>query len=159
MRTVNFTEARNNLKAVADQVAEDHTATLITRRDAEDLVMLSASDYNSIQEMLYLLSSRANAARLNEAMEEADAGLPATARVLTPDDLADLAPRKRQAGKVMDEPSHPAPMLIRRHTGVETKVKAGDSKASRVSSATSGKPKKSSKATPAKPASKPKKKA
>jgi antitoxin YefM len=159
MRTVNFTEARNNLKAVADQVAEDHTATLITRRDAEDLVMLSASDYNSIQEMLYLLSSRANAARLNEAMEEADAGLPATARVLTPDDLADLAPRERQAGKVMDEPSHPAPMLIRRHTGVETKVKAGDSKASRVSSATSGKPKKSSKATPAKPASKPKKKA
>ncbi|MGO4501913.1 MULTISPECIES: type II toxin-antitoxin system Phd/YefM family antitoxin [unclassified Dyella] len=159
MRTVNFTEARNNLKAVADQVAEDHTATLITRRDAEDLVMLSASDYNSIQEMLYLVSSRANAARLNEAMEEADARLPAAARVVTPDDLAGMAPRKHQAGKVMDEPSHAAPLLIRRHTGVETKVKAGDSKASRVKAATPGKPKNPSKAAPAKSASKPKKKA
>lgn len=159
MRTVNFTDARNNLKAVADQVAQDHTATLITRRDAEDLVMLSASDYHSMQEMLYLLSSRTNAARLNEAMEEADAALPADAHVLIPDDLADMAPRKRRVGQVKDEPSQPAPMLIRRHTGVETKVKAGDAKASRVSAAPSGKAKKSAKAAPAKFASKPTKKA
>jgi hypothetical protein len=92
-------------------------------------------------------------------MEEADARLPPAARVLTPDDLADMAPRKHQAGKVMDESSHAAPMLIRRHTGVETKVKAGDSKASRAPVAASGKPKKPSKAAPAKLASKPNKKA
>jgi len=159
MRTVNFTEARNNLKAVADQVAEDHTATLITRRDAEDLVMLSASDYHSIQEMLYLLSSRANAACLNEAIDEAELSLPKGARVLTPYDLAGTSPYKLQAGRVMDEPEHAAPMLIRRHTGVETRVKAGNAKASRNTPAASGKVKKSSEVISAKLVSKPKKKA
>lgn len=155
MRTVNFTEARSNLKTVADQVTEDHTATLITRRDAEDLVMLSVSDYNSMQEMLYLLSSRANATRLNEAIQEADASLPAGARVLVPGGLAEAVPRKRHVGKVMDEPGQPAPVLIRRHIGVETKVKAGDSKAGRAP--VSGKPKKPSAPASTKSRSRPKK--
>ena len=36
MRIVSFTEARNSLKAVLDNVINDADTTVITRRDAED---------------------------------------------------------------------------------------------------------------------------
>lgn len=85
MRTINFTDARSNLKEVLDTVATDHDITLIKRRDAEDAVVMSVSDYNSLQETLYLFGSAANAIRLQTAMAEADASLPLGARVLGPD--------------------------------------------------------------------------
>jgi antitoxin YefM len=84
MRTVNFTEARSNLREVLDTVAADHTITIITRRDADDAVIMSLSDYNSVQETLYLFGTRTNAARLHAAMAEADESLPAGARILGP---------------------------------------------------------------------------
>jgi len=84
MRTVNFSEARSNLKEVLDTVASDHKITIVTRRDSEDAVIMSLSDYNSLQETLYLFGSQANAERLHAAMQEADASLPTGARVLGP---------------------------------------------------------------------------
>ena len=84
MRTVNFTEARSNLREVLDTVAADHTITIITRRDADDAVIMSLSDYNAVQETLYLFGSRTNAERLHAAMAEADDSLPVGARILGP---------------------------------------------------------------------------
>lgn len=85
MRTINFSDARGNLKAVLDAVASDHTIALIKRRDAEDAVVMSLSDYNALQETLYLFGSRVNAERLHAAMDEADRALPAGARILEPE--------------------------------------------------------------------------
>lgn len=85
MRTINFTDARSNLRQVLDTVSTDHDITLIKRRDAEDAVVMSVSDYNSLQETLYLFSSTANAVRLQAAMAEADASLPPGARIIGPD--------------------------------------------------------------------------
>lgn len=85
MRTINFSDARSNLKQVLDDVVSDHTITLIKRRDTEDAVVMSLGDYNSILETLYLFGSRANAERLGAAMAEADASLPAGARILGPE--------------------------------------------------------------------------
>lgn len=84
MRTINFSNARSNLKEVLDNVASDHAITLIKRRDAEDAVVMSVSDYNSIQETLYLFGNPANAERLHAAMAEAEASLPTGARILGP---------------------------------------------------------------------------
>jgi antitoxin YefM len=70
MRTLNFSEARNNLKDVLDKVAEDHVATIIKRRDAEDAVVMSLSDYNALQETMYLLSTPANARHLMESIAQ-----------------------------------------------------------------------------------------
>lgn len=84
MRTINFSDARSNLKEVLDNVASDHAITLIKRRDAEDAVVMSVSDYNSIQETLYLFGNPANAERLHAAMAEAEASLPTGARILGP---------------------------------------------------------------------------
>ena len=36
MRIINFSEARNNLKSVLDQVIKDADYTIITRRDSEE---------------------------------------------------------------------------------------------------------------------------
>ncbi|MBS0438069.1 MAG: type II toxin-antitoxin system prevent-host-death family antitoxin [Proteobacteria bacterium] len=74
MRTVNFSDARNNLKAVFDRVVEDADTTIITRRDAEDVVVMPLSTWNSWQETEYLLSNPANAKWLRESIAQSDAG-------------------------------------------------------------------------------------
>jgi toxin YoeB len=66
MDIVTFSKARASLKEVMDRVADDKTPVVITRRDAEDMVLVSLSEWNSIQETLHLLSSPRNAERLLE---------------------------------------------------------------------------------------------
>jgi len=70
MEIVNFSEARNNFKAVLDRVANDRDCTVIVRRDAEDAVLMSKSHYDSLMETFYLLKSPANAKHLEEAIAE-----------------------------------------------------------------------------------------
>lgn len=64
MKIVNYTDARNGLKAVLDQVSDDADVTVITRRDGPDAVVMSKAHYDGIMETLHLLRSPANAARL-----------------------------------------------------------------------------------------------
>ena len=70
MRVVNFSEARNQLKTVLDRVAEDSDCTIITRRDAEDAVVMSLDYFNGLMETVYLLKSPANAAHLAKSIEQ-----------------------------------------------------------------------------------------
>jgi len=74
MRTINFSEARSNLKEVLDRVVEDADVTIITRRDADDVVVMSLDSFNSWRETLHLMSSPANARRLNESIAQARSG-------------------------------------------------------------------------------------
>jgi len=64
MRVINFSEARNNLKTVLDQVIDDADYTVITRRDAEDAVVMSLDSFNS------LLESAANAEHLAKSIAQ-----------------------------------------------------------------------------------------
>ena len=70
MQVVSFTEARNNLKTVLDQVVNDADCTIITRRDAEDAVVMSLEYYNSLMETVHLLKSPANVAHLSKSIEQ-----------------------------------------------------------------------------------------
>lgn len=70
MRVVTFSEARNKLKAILDQVVNDADYTVITRRDAEDAVVMSLDYFNSLLETVYLLKSPANAAHLDESIAQ-----------------------------------------------------------------------------------------
>ena len=70
MRIISFTEARNGLKSLLDQVVNDADCTVITRRDSEDAVVMSLAFYNSLMETVYLLKSPANAEHLRDSIDQ-----------------------------------------------------------------------------------------
>ena len=70
MKVVNFSEARNQLKRVLDQVVNDADYTIISRRDAEDAVVMSLDHFNSLMETVHLLKSPANAAHLSKSIQQ-----------------------------------------------------------------------------------------
>lgn len=85
MRTINFSDARNNLKAVMDQAVDDHDAVLITRRDAPNAVIMSQEQYDGWMETMHLLSNPANARHLMESIEQLRRGQVVTRSLIEPD--------------------------------------------------------------------------
>ena len=74
MRVISYTKARSSLKSVLDHVSDDVECTVITRRDAEDSVVMSLDHYNGLMETLHLLQSPANAAHLQKSLEQYRSG-------------------------------------------------------------------------------------
>lgn len=74
METLSFSDARANLKAVMDRAVADKAPIAITRQKSEGVVMLSASEWASIEETLYLLRSPKNAEMLLNSIAELNAG-------------------------------------------------------------------------------------
>ena len=70
MKVVTFTEARNKLKSVLDRVIDDADYTVITRRDADDAVVMSLDYFNSLLETVHLLKSPANATHLERSIAQ-----------------------------------------------------------------------------------------
>lgn len=70
MKVVNFSEARNQLKSVLDQVVNDADYTIISRRDADDAVVMSLDHFNGLMETVHLLKSPANAAHLSKSINQ-----------------------------------------------------------------------------------------
>lgn len=74
MKVIPYTTARQKLAQIMAKVCESHSPVIITRQNDESVVMLSLTDYNSIQETGYLLSSPANAERLRASVADAEQG-------------------------------------------------------------------------------------
>lgn len=75
MKTVKYSEARQNLSKTMNEVVEDNSPILINRKSGKgDVVMMSLEDYNSIQETFYLLKSPKNAERLLTAIDDLESG-------------------------------------------------------------------------------------
>ncbi|MBT2132734.1 type II toxin-antitoxin system prevent-host-death family antitoxin [Croceibacterium sp. LX-88] len=74
MQTISYSDARENLKSVIDKVVADHAPIAITRQRGEGAVLVSESDWASIEETMYLLRSPANARELLASIAELDAG-------------------------------------------------------------------------------------
>ncbi len=74
MKVVNFSEARNNLKNLLDQVVADADYAIISRRDADDAVVMSLDQFNALMETVHLLKSPANAAHLAKSIEQYRSG-------------------------------------------------------------------------------------
>ncbi|MFC3338314.1 type II toxin-antitoxin system Phd/YefM family antitoxin [Paracandidimonas soli] len=93
MNVLTFSEARAGLKQVMDDVCADHEPAVITRLRGDHVVILSLADYNSMSETLHLLSSQKNARRLQESIQQLNAGRIASRNLVT-----DAAETKEQIG-------------------------------------------------------------
>ena len=74
MRVVNFSDARNRLKNVLDQVVDDFDYTIISRRDADDAVVMSLDHFNGLMETVHLLKNPANAVHLAKSIAQYRSG-------------------------------------------------------------------------------------
>ena len=74
MKVINFSEARNQLKSVLDQVVNDADYTIISRRDSADAVVMSLDQFNGLMETVHLLKSPANAIHLEKSIEQYRSG-------------------------------------------------------------------------------------
>ena len=74
MRTISYSEARQNLSATMVQTVEDRAPILITRQNGAPCVLMSLEEYESLEETAYLLRSPANAKHLMNSIEELRAG-------------------------------------------------------------------------------------
>ncbi|MBN1308847.1 MAG: type II toxin-antitoxin system prevent-host-death family antitoxin [Chitinispirillaceae bacterium] len=74
MTTISYTAVRGNLANAMKRACEDHDPVLITRQNAESVVMLSLEDYEALCETNYLLQSPKNAKRLFNSITELNAG-------------------------------------------------------------------------------------
>lgn len=70
MNILTYSEARNNLKGVIDQVIDDADVTIITRKEGQNAVVMGQDYYNSLVETLHLLSNSANSAHLAKSISE-----------------------------------------------------------------------------------------
>ena len=52
-----------------DKVCENHEPVIITRKDSDNLVLLSYEDYSAMEETSYLLRNPKNAERLRESIK------------------------------------------------------------------------------------------
>ncbi len=74
MDAVSYTDLRQNLKTYMDKVYNDHSPLIITRKNNENLVLLSIDEYNSLMETSYLMSNEANYNYLKESIEQYEKG-------------------------------------------------------------------------------------
>lgn len=89
--SISASEARQRLFPLLEQVNADHEPVRITSK-AGDAVLMSAQDYDSWQETVYLLRSPENAWRLMQAVTRDRAVRPEpTGRAATVDELEELA--------------------------------------------------------------------
>jgi len=70
MKVVSFTQARNNLKLVLDEVSKDSEFTIISRRQPEDAVVMTLDYFNGLMSTKYLLGNHADAKHLIKSIDQ-----------------------------------------------------------------------------------------
>ncbi len=70
MRAVFYSQARNNLRNLINKVCDDFDEYIITTKDDKSAVLISYDEYSAMKETMYLLSSKNNRDRLNEAVDQ-----------------------------------------------------------------------------------------
>lgn len=74
MIVVNYSEFRGSLRNLLDRVENDHEILVVKRRKGKGSVLISLDEYNSLMETVHLLSSKANADRIYESMQQMKEG-------------------------------------------------------------------------------------
>lgn len=68
---VSYSYARQHLASLLDQAEDRQEPVFISRRNREDMVLMPAAEYRSVEESAHLLRSPESARRLLRALERA----------------------------------------------------------------------------------------
>ena len=82
MIAANYTEFRSGLKNFLDNVEFNNETLIIKRGSGKGTVLISLDEYNSIMETLHLLSSKKNAKRLFESIDQMKTGKKAQRKLI-----------------------------------------------------------------------------
>jgi antitoxin YefM len=74
MDAVSYSDLRQNLKSYLDKVYADNDPIIITRKNNENLVLLSMAEYNSLLETNYLMANEANAKHILKSIRQTRTG-------------------------------------------------------------------------------------
>lgn len=74
MKAITYTAARQNLAKTMEQVCQDHSPVIITRKASDSVVIMSLEDYTALEETAYLLRSPKNTRRLIESVAQLEDG-------------------------------------------------------------------------------------
>ncbi|MEU7613671.1 type II toxin-antitoxin system prevent-host-death family antitoxin [Micromonospora sp. NPDC049204] len=91
MRTVNFTQLRQNLAAELDRVINDAEEVVVTRSGHDPVVIVPLAEYEAMKETEYLLRNPSNAAALRRSVAELEAGDTAERDLVDPSTVRDVA--------------------------------------------------------------------
>ena len=74
MIATNYSEVRNNLKTYCDKATKDYETIIITRKNNENVVLMSEEVYNNLMENLYIRSNLKYYQKLVESIKEVEKG-------------------------------------------------------------------------------------
>ncbi len=74
MNAVSYTDLRQNLKTYMDKVYNDQDPLIVTRKNNQNVVLLSIEEYNSLMETSYLLGREENYTYIKESIDQYEKG-------------------------------------------------------------------------------------
>ena len=70
----NYSDVRNNLKSICDTIIENSETVIVTRKNDENIVMMSLDEYNNLIENYYIRRSEANYRWIQESRAQLEKG-------------------------------------------------------------------------------------
>ena len=74
MIATNYSNIRNNFKKYCDKVTRDYETIIVTRKNDENVVLMSEEKYNNLMENLYIMSNKDYYNELLKRKDEVEKG-------------------------------------------------------------------------------------
>ena len=74
MIATNYSNIRNNFKKYCDKATRDYETIIVTRRNDENVVLMSEEEYNNLIENLYIMSNKDDYNELLKRKDEVEKG-------------------------------------------------------------------------------------
>ena len=74
MIAVNYSNARDNFKKYCDAAVQDFETIIVTRKNDENVIIMSEAEYNNLVENLYVRSNKEDYRRLIESIDQLKRG-------------------------------------------------------------------------------------
>lgn len=87
MNNISVNQFRDHLKHYADLAIQSHEVITVTRRKGEDIVIMSAEDWHSIEETLFVLENPRLMLQIHQSLES---HLQQKGRPLTPEESDEI---------------------------------------------------------------------